>query len=782
MRVGFAETDLGELLAWTGSRFHVWREEQRGNKPTKVPYRPSGGNAKSNDPTTWVPFDVARAALESGRYSGLAFQLGELPDGRWVVGIDLDLCRNADGLIHTWAADILKRLPTYAEVSPTGSGVKLIGLVDWLPDCLGTGGMEAGVDSPEPLTGHKPNAHKNPEIGLYPSKRFFALTGQRLECAPDELCDITEAFAQLALELRQSTPARAALAVDASDIELTRGAFSAELLQRILDHPLAGPRWRNDDRCEDRSRCDFRLAEDMTLDFTQDEVEAAVRQYPYGQIGSGKLTGYAADRQIKRLIAKAKANVPEKVDFAPLLPPHDPETGEILEEAPAPAIEPQSAVADIVAEAGGILGEMVDWMVATARYPQPLLALGAAIATCGALMGHKYRLLDGPDTRSNVMILAFAPSGAGKENPRTCAIEALFQAGLRQYCYGSGIASKQGIISDLTKSFSGVKLIDEAGHFFGGILDKNAAGFRRDIGATLTMLSTSATKVFFDDTKAADRDPDTIIYDTPHPCYCLFATTIKGAFWASMSSGSADDGSLARFILFEASDVCPDPVFDIEPIERRLDSIAAKLRELVVGPGIMPTDFAVAAALGSMKARFTGEGKNRARTFDVPDVPVVPMTNEARGLDRKLLLAEVELKREHSKTQFGAIVARRCEQTRRLALIRAVSRNPFAPTVEAHDLAWADRLVAMSQAAMMTGIANNIADTQHETMLKKMLRIIRQHGGWMTASELARKTQFFKRRDREEGIIQLEESGLVEIRAESGATKPRKLIRARENS
>lgn len=333
LRPQAVETDLGELLAWAGSRFHVWRNEDG----RKVPYRPGGGNAKSNDPTTWVPFEVARASLAAGTYTGLAFQLGELPDGRWVVGIDLDLCRNADGTIHGWAADILRRLPTYAEISPSGSGVKLLGLVDWVPDCLGTGGMEAGVDNPEPLTGHETTTHKKPEIGLYPARRFFALTGRRLECSADELCDITEAFAQLALELRQSTPARAALAVDASDIELTKGTFSAELLQRILDHPLAGPRWRNDDRCEDRSRCDFRLAEDMTLDFTQAELEAAIRQYPYGQIGSGKLTGYAADRQIRRLIAKARASVPPKVDASALIEKFDPETGEILDETPRPA-------------------------------------------------------------------------------------------------------------------------------------------------------------------------------------------------------------------------------------------------------------------------------------------------------------------------------------------------------------------------------------------------------------------------------------------------------------
>ena len=221
-------------------------------------------------------------------------------------------------------------------------------------------------------------------------------------------------------------------------------------------------------------------------------------------------------------------------------------------------------------------------------------------------------------------------------------IEALFKAGLRRYCFGGGLASKQGIISDLSKSFAGVKLIDEAGHFFANILDKNAAGHKREIGSTLTQLSTSATKVFFDDTKAADRDPDTVIYDTPHPCYCLFATTIKSAFWGAMHTGNADDGSLARFMLFEAPDLCPDPVLEIEPIETRLDAIAARLQELIVGPGVEPTEFALSAALSAMQAQFTTSGKKTTRTFHVPNVPVVPMSDGAKALDHRPLLGVVE--------------------------------------------------------------------------------------------------------------------------------------------
>ena len=108
----------------------------------------------------------------------------------------------------------------------------------------------------------------------------------------------------------------------------------------------------------------------------------------------------------------------------------------------------------VVKTAGGILGDLTDWMVSTARFPQPLLSLGASIALVGALMGHRYKLLEGPDTRSNIMILALAASGSGKDHPRRCVLSALHEAGLGQYTLGRSIASAQGIHGALLPAIS----------------------------------------------------------------------------------------------------------------------------------------------------------------------------------------------------------------------------------------------------------------------------------------------------------------------------------------
>lgn len=463
-------------------------------------------------------------------------------------------------------------------------------------------------------------------------------------------------------------------------------------------------------------------------------------------------------------------------------PPHDPETGEVLEES-APLLEnehplPAPVEVDIVRDAGGVLGELVDWMVATARYPQPLLCLGAAIVTCGALMGHRYRLLDGPDTRTNVMVLALAGSGSGKDHPRSCVRDALERAGLGAFLLSRSIGSAQGIISRLGNQFSGLMMVDEIGHVLAGVMGERAPPHLRAIASLLTELSTSASGMFLDDARAGDRDPTTVRYDVPDPCFGLFATTVPEPLWAALNSGHAIDGFLARFLLLETPLNYPDAVFDAEPKDKRIDAIAASLRKLVVGPGVDPTDLAVASALGGMQPSWEGDPPRRTRRVTMPHVPAVPMTSAAKAMDRESTIAEVAAKRANEgKTLATSIVARTCEHVRRLALIRAVSRSPKLPAVDADDMRWARAVVALSQARMIPAVEAHVADTPWAASVKKVLSVIRKHGDWMNGSQLANKTQFLKSRDRHDIIIQLVEAGEIEIQKEQTTTKPRLLVR-----
>lgn len=171
-------------------RWVAWKTEQRNGKDTKVPYAPTGGKAKANDPRTWGA--RAAAETEAARLTvpgNIGIQLGD-HFGLALGGIDLDSCRSADGVIATWAADVMERFASYAEVSPSGTGVKIFFAM--LPDAfqaalaaLGNntqGEQRHGCKFAQASAGDHP-----PAIEVYVSHRYFTVTGQQCPMAPSEL-------------------------------------------------------------------------------------------------------------------------------------------------------------------------------------------------------------------------------------------------------------------------------------------------------------------------------------------------------------------------------------------------------------------------------------------------------------------------------------------------------------------------------------------------------------------------------------------------------------------
>lgn len=122
--------------------------------------------ASSTDPSTWSTFDDAVAALERDRSLwGLSFALTSDDD---LVGIDLDDCVDEHGNIAPEAQAVIDEFDTYAEVSPSGTGVKV-----FLRGCKPEGSRCRKLD----VFGCK-------EIEIYEHARFFAVTGAHVEGTP----------------------------------------------------------------------------------------------------------------------------------------------------------------------------------------------------------------------------------------------------------------------------------------------------------------------------------------------------------------------------------------------------------------------------------------------------------------------------------------------------------------------------------------------------------------------------------------------------------------------
>ena len=129
------------------------------------------------------------------------------------------------------------------------------------------------------------------------------------------------------------------------------------------------------------------------------------------------------------------------------------------------------------------------------------------------------------------------------------------------------------------------------------------------------------------------------------------------------------------------------------------------------------------------------------------------------------------LLRSHRGTYATALFGRHAENTAKLAMIAAVSRNPARPVTEARDVAWGAKLVEHCIGTVLREAEPLVADNETEARHKRVLGIIRR-AGCITRNDLVRKTQFLSRREREEILASLVEGRLVALTEVQGPHGP----------
>jgi energy-coupling factor transporter ATP-binding protein EcfA2 len=129
------------------------------DKPEKVPYSPkTGGFASVTDPTTWVDYMDAAAAMQLGQYDSIGFVLGK-EVGLTIVDFDKVVEKSGDPWPE-WVMKEIEELDSYTEVSASGRGLHVL---VW--------GLLPG-----------PNMNRQKcHVELWDCNRMFALSGLVLE-------------------------------------------------------------------------------------------------------------------------------------------------------------------------------------------------------------------------------------------------------------------------------------------------------------------------------------------------------------------------------------------------------------------------------------------------------------------------------------------------------------------------------------------------------------------------------------------------------------------------
>lgn len=112
MNFNLIPEELKQLPIWC-----VWNLEKGG----KIPYNPrTGYKAQSNNLESFTAFKTASKAVYDGGYNGVGIGIFY-----GISAIDIDHCLN-NGVLSDMAADIIQRMNSYTEISPSGNGIRII--------------------------------------------------------------------------------------------------------------------------------------------------------------------------------------------------------------------------------------------------------------------------------------------------------------------------------------------------------------------------------------------------------------------------------------------------------------------------------------------------------------------------------------------------------------------------------------------------------------------------------------------------------------------------------
>jgi hypothetical protein len=411
---------------------------------------------------------------------------------------------------------------------------------------------------------------------------------------------------------------------------------------------------------------------------------------------------------------------------------------------PAPEPTPYRVSPELLA-VDGALGQFVDYATCTAGSPQPFLALGAAICLVGTIAGRRYRTPS--DLRSNVYAIGIADSGGGKDHARRCAKRAVHAAGLDRYLGGEDLASSAGVLTSLHLHPARLFLLDEFGQFLKLVLAPRAPFHKAAIWSELTKLYTSAAEPYigaeYADQKARPR------VTIEQPCACVWGVTVPGPFWQALEGGALADGSMARFLVFLTDQDYPDRNDRPAPMDPPAGLIAA-LKAIAAGAAGHDHGGNLAAIMEANAA------------IHPYTVPLSPTADVAMAEVRQ---QATERLRAHRGSYATALFGRYAENTAKLAMLAAISRDPARPVTEAHDVTWASQLVEHCIGTMLLEAERRVADTPAESRVKKVLEVIRA-AGRISRSDFARRTQSLTKRERDEAVALLLESkqiALVEV-------------------
>ena len=366
----------------------------------------------------------------------------------------------------------------------------------------------------------------------------------------------------------------------------------------------------------------------------------------------------------------------------------------------------------------GFVNDLKDYTLRTAKYPNRPLALAGALAMLSMLTGRKFR--NASDNRTNLYLLALAPSSAGKDAPRRVNMSLAVQTGYGDHM-GDAFASGEGLEDALTLTPCMLFQTDEIAFLFNSL--KGTEARFNTMNAVLLKAFTTANGVYARRRKAIQtgRNAGTPLPTSiRNPHLVLYGTATPEKFYQSLNKDELVNGLVGRCLVFEGE-------------RRRMND------HLVVGEAFPDSVLNAIAALRDI-------GRENLLTGE-PEVSEIPETPEARALAARL---EAEANKHYDDAYDRrqdaemAIWGRAFEKAEKLAMLYALSRSVTSPQLTPEAYRWGWDMAEFTTKRLLYMADCYVYDSEFDKELQKVLRILRENDGVMAHSRLLKKSHLDK--------------------------------------
>lgn len=402
---------------------------------------------------------------------------------------------------------------------------------------------------------------------------------------------------------------------------------------------------------------------------------------------------------------------------------------EPVTEAPIGVRIPQSfsmAISESSLNPPGFVGDLMRWIIDTAIFPQPELALANSLSFFGAVIGRKVRTPT--DLRSNLYCLGVGESGCGKDHSRKAIKHLCTASGISDKILGGeDFSSDSAIISAVSSKPTVLFQLDEIGHLIENIKLKYAPSHIRNIMVLLTKLYSSASTRYlgkeYADQKINPRK------DIIQPNVCIYGTTVPSKLYSAITPDEVRDGFLGRLLVFHSMN--PDP----DPCKRMIADVPDSLVASIQG-------------WWSRKDLPVADGNVAMHLENNPIL--VPFEEDAEKVfDDFGRYSRVEKKKCRDGSGLDALWSRSLEHAQKIALIIASGCQFQTPIVSKDIAEYSVELVAKLTANLVHDAREHVSDTVFGRDALKVLSMIRKTGKTgLIHSEIVRHTQGMKPRDR----------------------------------